>query len=211
MAYQLDSVVIGGLQLAPFVDARLMLERGPDSVQKRWSVTVRGSRVDPAALSALLATVQGVTIALRQTGAIGWGDVTIHIYDVIAGDVEPRGCRRPARLARCILDVGSRRLALRDGEHSLAVSSVPRSGWMWRNLRHHARMVDVGEEYSDRRSGQQEWHKGGRVPLTGLQALRDGDRIHVGPILIVPSASGMSTETVDPRSSRSRSSIKSVR
>jgi hypothetical protein len=85
MAYQLDSVVIGGLQLAPFVDARLMLECVPNSVLKRWSVTVRGSRVDPAALSALLATVQGVTIALRQTGAIGWGDVTIHIYDVIAG------------------------------------------------------------------------------------------------------------------------------
>jgi hypothetical protein len=88
MAYQLDSVVIGGLQLAPFVDARLILERAPNSVLKRWSVTVRGSRVDPAALSALLATVQGVTIALRQTGAIGWGDVTIHIYDVVAGDVE---------------------------------------------------------------------------------------------------------------------------
>jgi hypothetical protein len=42
------------------------------------------------------------------------------------------------------------------------------------------------------------------VALTGVAPLHDGDRIQVGPIVILYhcSASGMSTETVDARPSR---------
>jgi DNA-binding winged helix-turn-helix (wHTH) protein len=98
---------------------------------------------------------------------------------------------------------GSRRIALRDGEH--VIGRDPASA-IWLDVagvsRHHARIAvgDVGTQIED--LGSKNGTRVGDVPLTTVMALHDGDRIHVGPILIVYhcSASGMSTETVDRRS-----------
>jgi DNA-binding winged helix-turn-helix (wHTH) protein len=113
-----------------------------------------------------------------------------------------RAMSRSPTTSRWIV-AGSRRIALRDGEH--LIGRDPASA-IWLDVagvsRRHARIV-VGDEGTHLEDlGSKNGTRVGDTPLARVVALHDGDQIHVGPILLVYhcSASGMSTETVDRRS-----------
>lgn len=102
-------------------------------------------------------------------------------------------------LSRWIV-AGSRRIALSDGEHFIGRDPA---STIWLDVagvsRRHARIVvgDEGTHIED--LGSKNGTKVGEAALARVVALHDGDRIHIGPIVVVYhcSASGMSTETVE--------------
>jgi DNA-binding winged helix-turn-helix (wHTH) protein len=112
--------------------------------------------------------------------------------------------RRPTT-SRWIV-AGSRRIALTDGEH--VIGRDPASA-IWLDVagvsRRHARIVvgDEGTQIED--LGSKNGTRVGDAPLSRLVMLHDGDRINIGPIVVVYhcSSSGMSTETVKRPSSPS--------
>ena len=79
--YPLSSVGIGTLRLGRFADARLIVNRTPNHVLKRWSVEVRGSEIRGPELANLIGGVHEVRIVLLKTRAICWGDAAMQTTD----------------------------------------------------------------------------------------------------------------------------------
>ena len=115
-----------------------------------------------------------------------------------------RGMPRPSAVSRWIV-TGGRRVALAEGENVIGRDPVAAVLLDVAGVsRRHARIV-VGErgavlEDLDSKNGTKVRDK----PVTGKVVLRDGDQIHVGPVLIIyhASASGISTETIAGPKSR---------
>ena len=105
---------------------------------------------------------------------------------------------RPSAVSRWIV-TGGRRVALGEGENVIGRDPVATVLLDVAGVsRRHARIV-VGErgavlEDLDSKNGT----KVRETPVTKKVVLRDGDQIHVGPVLIIyhASASGISTETI---------------
>jgi DNA-binding winged helix-turn-helix (wHTH) protein len=109
-----------------------------------------------------------------------------------------RGSVRPTLVSRWIV-AGSRRIALTDGEN--VVGRDPTAAVLLDVAgvsRRHAQIV-VGEGGAVLEDlGSKNGTTIGERLVEGKVALRDGDQIHVGPVLVIyhASASGISTETV---------------
>ena len=105
---------------------------------------------------------------------------------------------RPAAVGRWIV-TGGRRVPLSEGQN--VIGRDPAVGVFLDVAgvsRRHAQIV-IGErgavlEDLGSKNGTRVWGK----PVTGTVALRDGDQIHVGPVLVIyhVSASGISTEVI---------------
>ena len=110
-----------------------------------------------------------------------------------------RGPARPAPVSRWIV-AGTRRIVLTEGEN--VIGRDPSAGVLIDVAgvsRRHAQIV-VGERGSVLEDlGSKNGTKVRETPVKGKVVLTDGDRIQVGPVLIIyhASASGMSTETID--------------
>jgi DNA-binding winged helix-turn-helix (wHTH) protein len=132
------------------------------------------------------------------------------------GDVEttgpPPGRRQPDVGGRTWWVVaGSRKIPLDAGEHLIGRNQA---STVWLDVpgvsRRHARIVIDGEAASIEDLASKNGTKLRDQVVTGPRTLRDGDRIHVGPILIVfhASASAFSTSTLPGRTSQLRRSAK---
>ena len=109
-----------------------------------------------------------------------------------------RGSVRPTSVSRWIV-AGSRRIALTDGENAIGRDPTAEVVLDVAGVsRRHARIV-VGERGAVLEDlGSKNGTTIGDRLVEGTVALRDGDQIHVGPVMIIyhASASGISTETV---------------
>jgi DNA-binding winged helix-turn-helix (wHTH) protein len=195
---QLTSDAGGELHLTPkaFDLLALLIEEAPRVMRKAelheklWP----GSFVSDATLVGL---VKEIRKALNDPGAPLIR--TAHgVGYAFAGVLERVTLPRKSALARWIV-AGARRISLNDGEN--VVGRDPACA-VWLDTggvsRRHARVLvsedDAFIEDLESKNGTTLDDK----PVTGRVKLRDGDRIQVGPILIVyhVSASGISTETL---------------
>ena len=115
-----------------------------------------------------------------------------------------RASPHPSPVSRWIV-VGARRIALSGGEN--VIGRDPAAAVLLDVAgvsRRHARIMVSEHDAVLEDLGSKNGTSVGEAPLTGAVALRDGDRLHIGPIILVYhcSASGMSTETIDARSPR---------
>ena len=116
----------------------------------------------------------------------------------LAAPIE-RGSLPGPSVSRWIVS-GARRISLSDGDN--LIGRDPASA-VWLDTvgvsRRHARLVVDGQGATLEDLGSKNGTTVGGTDLTGRRALRDGDRIQVGPVVIVYhcSASGLSTETVN--------------
>jgi DNA-binding winged helix-turn-helix (wHTH) protein len=114
-----------------------------------------------------------------------------------SGEIETIAPRRPD-VSRWIV-AGGRRIPLTEGEN--AIGRDPASAVCLDATgvsRYHARIV-IGQQGAMLEDlGSKNGTTLDDKPVTGKVHLHDGDRIHVGPILVIyhASASGMSTETI---------------
>jgi DNA-binding winged helix-turn-helix (wHTH) protein len=116
-----------------------------------------------------------------------------------------RGSVRPTAVSRWIV-AGSRRIALTEGEN--VVGRDPTAAVLLDVAgvsRRHAQIVVGGGGAVLEDLGSKNGTTIGERLVEGKVALRDGDQIHVGPVLVIyhASASGISTETVVGRRPRS--------
>jgi DNA-binding winged helix-turn-helix (wHTH) protein len=107
---------------------------------------------------------------------------------------------------------GSRKIPLGQGEHFIGRDPA---STVWLDVpgvsRHHARIVIDGNAASVEDLNSKNGTKLREQVVTGSSPLHDGDRIQLGPILVVfhASASGLSTATVSGDTSQLRRSRKS--
>jgi DNA-binding winged helix-turn-helix (wHTH) protein len=117
-----------------------------------------------------------------------------------AGVLERVASTRSPTVARWVV-AGSRRIPLDDGENLIgrdATSTV----WLDTNgvSRRHARILVIDGDALLEDAGSKNGTMVDDKPITGKVKLHDGDRIQVGPIVLVyhVSASGISTDTIHP-------------
>ncbi len=113
---------------------------------------------------------------------------------------------RPSPVSRWIVS-GGRRIVLQDGENFIGRDPASE---IWLDVpgvsRRHARMVVGQDGVMLEDLGSKNGTSVGGKSVDDRVALHDGDRIQVGPILIIyhTSTTGISTETVANRTSRQR-------
>jgi len=114
-----------------------------------------------------------------------------------AGDLQ-RDRATTSGISRWIV-AGSRRVVLGEGEHTVGRDPASAVHLDAAGVsRHHARITVNGHDAALEDLGSKNGTIVNDTAVSGRVALHDGDRIQVGPIVIVyhASASGMSTETV---------------